>query len=92
MLKIRQNHPSVFEAFNRLLQSDDVPMIDQLIEFISNSAGESQLNREIILNETYTLDACKKVVTKVLAIQSIKVKEKLLSNVVWCLQNLSLLD
>ena len=39
---IFEKYPGIFESINAALGSEDLVLVDQLIEFISNSAGESK--------------------------------------------------
>ena len=54
----------ISKHINLILQGKDLQMIDQCIWLCANSAGESLKLRNLILSETYIIDAMNRVVSE----------------------------
>mmetsp|Transcript_2123 Transcript_2123/g.3746 ORF Transcript_2123/g.3746 Transcript_2123/m.3746 type:complete len:285 (-) Transcript_2123:984-1838(-) len=76
----------ILNDINRFLQSDDLPMIDQIIWFIGNACGESLRLRNMIISRTYIIDSISQLVAQ-LEKSNKPIRKGLLNNLIWCLRN-----
>ena len=63
-------------------------MIDQCIWLCANSAGESLKLRNMILSETYIIDAMNRIISEAQK-NKVSLLKGILANIMWCVSNLS---
>ena len=63
-------------------------MIDQVIWLLANTAGESTKLRNMVLSETFIVDALTRFISEA-QMAKVQLRIGLLANIIWCVCNLS---
>jgi len=78
----------IIEHINRILNGNDLQMIDQVIWLIANSVGESSKLQSLIVSKTYIIEGLTRIITEARQCQASLMKG-LLCNIIWCVSNIS---
>lgn len=73
---------------NRILKSNDLQMIDQVIWLVANAAGESVKLRNLCVSQTFIIEGLCRIIVEAQQCKA-GLKKGLISNIIWCVGNLT---
>lgn len=72
---------------NRLMKSNDIQIIDQILWIVSNACGEGENIRDFVLDKIAIMECLHRIITEALDCKTI-LKQGMLKTMVWCISNL----
>ena len=88
LLIVYEKKFGVIDHLNRILEGNDLQMIDQVIWLVANTCGESLKLRNLMLTETYIVKALMRIIQDAQQAGA-AMRKGLLKNIIWCVCNIS---
>ena len=79
---------NIIAHLNRILNGNDLQMIDQAIWLIANTCGESIKMRNLMITQTQIIQALTRIISDAQSVGA-AIRKGLLKSIIWCVSNIA---